>query len=52
MVGSDAHSRNRITQFLRLMRPATSTSNRRYFLKRTVRSSGFRHKPLTALAML
>ena len=52
MVCSDAHNRNRITLVLRLIRPDTCTSSRRYFLKRAVRSCGFRHNPLIALATL
>ena len=52
MVCSEAHSRSRITQLLRFMRPATCSSSRRYFSKRAVRSSGLKHRPLIALAML
>ena len=46
-----AHRRP-ITQLLRFMRPARCTNSRRYFLKRTVRSSGSKHSPLIALARL
>ena len=40
-----AHSRNRITQSFRFIRPANVSTNNRNFFIRTVRSSGPKHNP-------
>ena len=52
MVGSGAHSRKRIMQVLRFIRPATCTISSRYLLNRAVHSVALRHIPRIALAML
>ena len=52
MVGSHAHSRKRIMQLLRFIRPATCTISSRYLLNRAVRSVSLKHIPRIELAML
>ena len=47
-----AHSRNRITQLFRFIRPANVRTNNRNFFIRTVRSSGPKHNPRIALTRL
>ncbi len=48
MVCALAHSLRPITQLLRFIRPATCTISNRYLLKRAVRSSASRNRPLIA----